>query len=127
MPDVYKALAAVDLPIVAVPPEHVMSPLSNMVSAEDAPVETLIYTVPSQHQAIIKMIICTSDESDQDITLRCYSADLGPIPLFGPVRLAFREWAEWAGSLTLSEGAEIRGAVTSGSASIAVYGLERAP
>ena len=71
------------------------------------------------------MIVCTSAEEEQYVTLRCYSGEFGPIPLFGPVRLGSGEWAEWSGSLTLSGGAEIRGATSSGHASVAVYGMER--
>ena len=129
MAESYKALAAADLPILVAPPTLINSPLSDMMTAQEATdrnPETLIYTVPPDRQAIIKMIICTSDVEQQDITLRCYS-ELGPIPLFGPIRLDAGEWAEWAGSLTLGSGGEVRGAISGGSVSIGVYGMERSP
>lgn len=126
MADTYKILAAADLPVLP-PPPMLMSPLSDMRSAADSPAETLIYKVPETHQAIIKMIICTSGgDQQQNVTLRCYS-ELGPVPLFGPIVLGLGEWSEWSGSLTLSGGAEIRGAISDGLVSVAIYGMERSP
>jgi len=127
MAEIYKALAAADLPTLVQPPKLINSPLRDMMSAEEAEErdpETLLYTVPAGHQAIVKMIICTSTDNTQEITLRCYS-DLGPIPLFGPISLGPGEWAEWSGSLTLGSGSEIRGAITEGEVSIGIYGMER--
>jgi hypothetical protein len=124
MAESYKVLGAVDLPVLP-PPPMLMSPLSEMRPAAGLPAETLVYKVPTASQAIIKMIVCTSDGAEQSVTLRCYSDELGPIPLFGPVGLGPGEWAEWSGSLTLPGNAEIRGAISVGSASVAVYGLER--
>lgn len=122
MAESFKALAAADLPQIT---PMLMSPLSSMARAEQLPVESLIYTVPADREAIVKLIVCSSDSGEEEIMLRCYS-ELGPIPLFGPALLGPREWAEWTGSLTLGQGAEIRGAVSSGSVSVAVYGMERA-
>lgn len=126
MADFFKVLAAADLPVLA-PPPMLMTPLSEMRTAEELGAETLIYLVPEEHQAIIKMIVCTSDPGmeEQELTLRCYTNELGPVPLFGPFRLGPGEWAEWSGSLTLSGGASIVGAVSEGVASVAVYGMER--
>lgn len=125
MAEIYKALAAADLPTLG-PPPMLMTPLSDMRTAEEIPAETLIYTVPTDRQAIVKMIVCTSDSEEQDVTLRCYT-ELGPVPLFGPVRLGPGEWAEWSGSLTLAGGGEVRGAISGGSVSVAIYGMERTP
>lgn len=126
MPEQYKALAAADLPILGQPPTLINAPLRDMMTSQEATdqwPETLLYTVPTGHQVIVKMVICTSAEGNQDITLRCYT-ELGPVPLFGPVRLGPAEWAEWSGSLTLGGGSEIRGAIQEGSVSIGIYGLE---
>lgn len=127
MPESYKALAVADLPQLAEPPGPMaMAPLSAMYPADEAPGGTLIYLVPDGHQAIIKMIVCTSDDADQDVTMRCYSRELGPVPLFGPVHLGPGEWSEWWGSLTLGSGGEIRGSTPYGGAVVvAVYGMER--
>src|SRR5262245_47944792 len=101
MAEFYKALAAADLPILVPPPTMLMTPLRDMMTAEEAPEETLIYKVPVGFQAIIKMIVCTSSLDGQEkITLRCYSEELGPVPLFGPIYLNEGEWSEWTGSLT---------------------------
>jgi hypothetical protein len=124
MAENYKALAATDLPVLP-PPPLLMSPLSEMRPSAGLPEETLVYKVPTDRQAIIKMIICTSAGQEQDVTLRCYSDELGPIPLFGPVSLGPAEWAEWSGSLTLAGNTEIRGASSGDSVSVAVYGMER--
>src|SRR4051812_6730399 len=125
MADLFKVLAAADLPIV-LPQPMLMTPLADMRSAEDLGAATLIYLVPEACQAIIKLIVCTSDPAkEQNITLRCYTDELGPVPLFGPVHLGPGEWAEWSGSLTLSGGAKIIGAISEGLASVAVYGMER--
>jgi len=126
MAEIYKALAAADLPVLNQPPTLINAPLARMMTAEEAPPETLLYTVPPNTQAIVKMIIVTSNDNTQDITMRCYT-EYGPVPLFGPVKLAPDEWAEWSGSLTLGPGSEIRGAITEGEASIGIYGMERTP
>ena len=129
MAEFYKALAAADLPTVAQPPQLINSPLRDMMTLEEATTDypdTLLYTVPPETQAIVKMIVCTSTDNVQQITLRCY-ADLGPVPLFGPITLGPGEWAEWSGSLTLGSGSEIRGAITEGEVSIGIYGMERTP
>jgi hypothetical protein len=125
MAENYKVLAAVDLPIMVPPPQMLMSPLAEMRTAAQLPTETLVYVVPEAVQAIIKMIVCTSNNVEQDVTLRCYSNDFGPVPLFGPVHLDPGEWAEWSGSLTLGSGSQIRGATSDGAVSVAVYGMER--
>jgi hypothetical protein len=124
MAELYKVLASADLPVLG-PPPMLMTPVADMRTAAQLGPEVLIYTVPDGSQAIIKMIVCTSDQEYQDVTLRCYSVDLGPSPLFGPVRLGPGEWAEWWGSLTLGAGAQIVGAISEGSVSVAIYGLER--
>jgi len=127
MAEIYKALAAADLPTLVQPPLLINSPLRDMMSAAEATQrdpDTLLYRVPVGTQAIVKMIICTSADNVQQITLRCYS-ELGPIPLFGPITLGPDEWAEWSGSLTLGAGSEIRGAITEGEVSIGIYGMER--
>lgn len=123
MADFYKVLATADLPVLG-PPPMLMSPLSGMRTFAELPVETLIYEVPEGRQTIIKMIVCTSDQQQQSVTMRCYSDGL-PAPLFGPVNLGPGEWAEWSGSLTLSGGAQIVGAISGGLVSVAVYGMER--
>lgn len=125
MAEIYKVLAAVDLPVVP-PPPMLMAPLADMRSFEQLPPETLVYEVPQGRQAIIKMIVCTSSSDEQSVTLRCYSDD-APAPLFGPVLLGPGEWAEWWGSLTLSSGAKIIGAISDGAVAVGVYGMERTP
>lgn len=86
---------------------------------------TIVYEVPAATQAIIKLIVITSDADEQNIVLRGFSPELGEIPLLGPVVLGISEWAEWSGSLTLGTASQIVGYTSSGTARIAVYGMER--
>jgi hypothetical protein len=127
MADSFKALAAADLLVWTPPPQILMTPLSAMAPAEALPQDTLVYKVPAGYDAIIRMIIVTSSvDPEQNITLRCYTDALGPLPLFGPFALGTNEWAEWTGTLTLEQNGEIRGVTEQGECSIAVYGMEHA-
>lgn len=119
MPDTFKALAALDLTVIAPTPIDAPAPLTEGGDA------MIVYEVPAQIEAIIKMIVVTSELDDQAITLESYVPAFGEVPLFGPIVLGTREWAEWNGSLTLGPGSQVLGCASGGTATVAIYGMER--
>ena len=127
MTEFRRALATADLPQLTAPPGPMaMAPLEEMYPADEAPDGTLVYRVPEGMTATVTMIVCTSGSEGQTVEIRCYTGQLGPVPLFGRVPLEPGEWCEWTGSLPLQAGDEIRGSTPlGGPIVVAIYGSER--
>jgi len=82
---------------------------------------TTIYTVPGTTAVIVRHIVVTSTQDNQNVVVNGPSS----APIIGACLLNNGEWAEWDGALTLAAAAVIQGLTTTANGvRAAAYGVE---